>query len=80
MNPNMEHKPQDYSDVRGEYAPAVYSALERHLPPSVLDANREIKLQLMREVLGHYWPHGERNKVRLWILLDRNIYGPCVFF
>ncbi|KAF0921042.1 hypothetical protein E2562_038242 [Oryza meyeriana var. granulata] len=64
LNPNMEHKPQDYSDVRGEYAPAVYSALERHLPPSLLDSNREIKLQLMRDVLGHYWPHGERNKVQ----------------
>uniref|UniRef100_A0A0D9V1C0 Fe2OG dioxygenase domain-containing protein n=1 Tax=Leersia perrieri TaxID=77586 RepID=A0A0D9V1C0_9ORYZ len=64
LNPNLEHNPQDYSDVRGEYAPAVYSALERHLPPSLLDSNRETKLQLMREVLGHYWPQGERNKVQ----------------
>ncbi|KAM0925201.1 hypothetical protein ACQ4PT_004353 [Festuca glaucescens] len=31
FNPNTEHKSQDYTDVRGEYAPAVYSALERHL-------------------------------------------------
>ncbi|KAF8652637.1 hypothetical protein HU200_062705 [Digitaria exilis] len=63
-NPNAEHKPQDYSDVRGEYAPAVYSALERHLPPSLLDADRDVKLQFMRDILARYWPQGERNKVQ----------------
>lgn len=70
-NPNAEHKPQDYSDVRGEYAPAVYSALERHLPPSLLDADRDVKLQFMRDILARYWPQGERNKVRLSSLLSR---------
>nr|CAB3503174.1 unnamed protein product [Digitaria exilis] len=59
----VAHKPQDYSDVRGEYAPAVYSALERHLPPSLLDADRDVKLQFMRDILARYWPQGERNKV-----------------
>jgi hypothetical protein len=63
LNPNAEHKPQDYSDVRGEYAPAVYSALERHLPPSLLDADRDVKLHFMRDILARYWPQGERNKV-----------------
>jgi len=67
LNPNAEHKPQDYSDVRGEYAPAVYSALERHLPPSLLDADRDVKLHFMRDILARYWPQGERNKVRLSI-------------
>ncbi|KAG2589013.1 hypothetical protein PVAP13_5NG352100 [Panicum virgatum] len=64
LNPNAEHKPQDYSDVRGEYAPAVYSALERHLPPSLLDADRDVKLHFMRDILARYWPQGERNKVQ----------------
>ncbi|KAL6608008.1 hypothetical protein ACP70R_041071 [Stipagrostis hirtigluma subsp. patula] len=64
LNPNTEHKPQDYSDVHGEYAPAIYSALERHLPPSLLDADRDVKLHFMRDILARYWPHGERNKVQ----------------
>ncbi|KAL6884520.1 hypothetical protein ACP4OV_010456 [Aristida adscensionis] len=64
LNPNTEHRPQDYSDVQGEYAPAVYSALERHLPPSLLEADRDVKLHLMRDILARYWPHGERNKVQ----------------
>ena len=67
LNPNAEHKPQDYSDVRGEYAPVVYSALERHLPPSLLDADRDVKLHFMRDILARYWPQGERNKVRFSI-------------
>lgn len=70
LNPNAEHKPQDYSDVRGEYAPAVYSALERHLPPSLLDADRDVKLHFMRDILARYWPQGERNKV--WISIPRS--------
>ncbi|CAO2203585.1 unnamed protein product [Urochloa humidicola] len=64
LNPNAEHKPQDYIDVRGEYAPAVYSALERHLPPSLLDVDRDVMLHFMREILARYWPQGERNKVQ----------------
>jgi hypothetical protein len=64
FNPNTEHKSQDYTDVRGEYAPAVYSALERHLPPSLLEADRDVKLDFMRDILARYWPHGERNKVQ----------------
>ncbi|GJN40226.1 hypothetical protein PR202_gb29410 [Eleusine coracana subsp. coracana] len=67
LNPNTEHKPHDYSDVRGEYAPAVYSALERHLPPSLLEADRDVKLHFMGDILARYWPQGERNKVRLLI-------------
>uniref|UniRef100_A0A8R7TUL1 Uncharacterized protein n=2 Tax=Triticum urartu TaxID=4572 RepID=A0A8R7TUL1_TRIUA len=70
LNPNTEHKPQDYTDVRGEYAPAVYSALERHLPPSLLDADRDVKLHFMRDILARYWPHGERNKYH-------SAVGPC---
>ncbi|KAG8044699.1 hypothetical protein GUJ93_ZPchr0075g2724 [Zizania palustris] len=66
VNPNTEHKPQDYRDLRGEYAPVVYSALERHLPPSLLEADRDVKLQFMRDVLAHYWPPGERTR-GLWV-------------
>lgn len=70
LNPNADHKPEDYSDVRGEYAPAVYSALERHLPPSLIDADRDVKLHFMRDILARYWPQGERNKVWLSIPLS----------
>jgi hypothetical protein len=88
LNPNAEHKPQDYSDVRGEYAPAVYSALERHLPPSLLDADRGVKLHFMRDVLARYWPQGERNKVRFSIppryllisMVIRLIHARWLFF
>ncbi|RLN23196.1 putative PKHD-type hydroxylase [Panicum miliaceum] len=93
LNPNAEHKPQDYSDVRGEYAPAVYSALERHLPPSLLDADRDVKLHFMRDILARYWPQGERNKVqrhkeyrqrilRLYKPLHEELYNmhPSAFF
>ncbi|VAH76733.1 hypothetical protein VPH35_051755 [Triticum aestivum] len=77
LNPNTEHKPQDYTDVRGEYAPAVYSALERHLPPSLLEADRDVKLHFMRDILARYWPHGERNKP-----LHQELYSmhPSAFF
>ncbi|KQK04481.1 uncharacterized PKHD-type hydroxylase At1g22950 isoform X2 [Brachypodium distachyon] len=64
LHPNTEHEPQDYTDVRGEYAPAVYSALELHLPPSLLEADRDDKLQFMQNILSRYWPRGERNKVQ----------------
>ena len=83
FNPNTEHKSQDYTDVRGEYAPAVYSALERHLPPSLLEADRDVKLHFMRDILARYWPHGERNKVVLSIpeslfSLLSDMHGHCV--
>ncbi|GLJ31657.1 hypothetical protein SUGI_0636050 [Cryptomeria japonica] len=62
--PNMDHKPENYDDVRTDYHPAVFSALERFLPPDSLNARREIKLQHMSDVISSYLPRGERMRAQ----------------
>ncbi|KAH9322768.1 hypothetical protein KI387_017407, partial [Taxus chinensis] len=62
--PNMDHRPENYEDVRTDYHPAVFSALERFLPPNLLNARREIKLQHMSDILSSYMPRGERTRAQ----------------
>lgn len=64
ISPNMEHRPERYDDLAGEVEAAVFSSLERHLPPTMLDFPRDAKFQYMLEVLSRYLPEGERTKVR----------------
>ena len=63
LNPNTEHKPERYDDVQSEFDPAIFSSLERHLPPSMLEVPRDAKVQFMKEILARYLPEGERNRV-----------------
>ncbi|PKA56953.1 putative PKHD-type hydroxylase [Apostasia shenzhenica] len=64
LNPNKEHQPDKYEDVQSEFGAPIFSSLERHLPPSMLEAPRQAKLDFMREVLGRYLPEGERARVQ----------------
>ncbi|RWW29278.1 hypothetical protein GW17_00006204 [Ensete ventricosum] len=68
LNPNTEHKPERYDDVQSEYDSAIFSYLERHLPPSMLDVSRDAKVEFMKEILSPYLPEGERNRLSLEIL------------
>ncbi|PKU82670.1 uncharacterized PKHD-type hydroxylase At1g22950 [Dendrobium catenatum] len=64
LNPNKVHKPDTYEDVQSEFDPSIYSSLERHLPPSMLEAPRDAKLEFMREILARYLPEGDRARVK----------------
>lgn len=63
LNPNKEHKPERYDDLQSEFDPVIFSSLERHLPPSMLEVPREAKAQFMKEILARYLPEGERTRV-----------------
>lgn len=69
LNPNTNHKPESYEDLKLEFDPTVYSSLERHLPPSMLAVGREAKVQFMKEILARYLPEGERTRVRRSLFL-----------
>lgn len=64
LNPNKKHKPETYDDLQLDFAPSVFSSLERYLPPSMLGSCREDKVNFMTEILLKYLPHGERHKVQ----------------
>ncbi|KAL6007376.1 2-oxoglutarate and iron-dependent oxygenase domain-containing protein cp2 [Asimina triloba] len=64
VNPNADHKPDNYDDLQLEFDASVFSSLERHLPPSMLGVSRDMKLQFMKEILGRYLPQGERLRVQ----------------
>lgn len=64
LNPNTEHKPDSYDDLPLEFSPLLFSCLERYLPSSLLSANRDSKVQYMREILLKYSPEGERIRVQ----------------
>ncbi|KAK8949437.1 hypothetical protein KSP39_PZI005494 [Platanthera zijinensis] len=64
LNPNKAHKPDMYDDVQSEFDPSIFCSLERHLPPSMLEAPRDAKFAFMREILSRYLPEGDRARVR----------------
>ncbi|KAG1346953.1 putative PKHD-type hydroxylase [Cocos nucifera] len=64
LNPNTEHKPERYDDLETEFDPSIFSSLERHLPPTMLEVPRDAKVQFMKEILARYLPEGERTRVQ----------------
>ncbi|XP_042505990.1 2-oxoglutarate and iron-dependent oxygenase domain-containing protein CP2-like [Macadamia integrifolia] len=64
LSPSTEHIPENYDDLQLEFSPSVFSSLERYLPPSMLSASRNAKIQYMREILARYLPEGERIRVQ----------------
>uniref|UniRef100_A0A0E0JEX2 Fe2OG dioxygenase domain-containing protein n=1 Tax=Oryza punctata TaxID=4537 RepID=A0A0E0JEX2_ORYPU len=56
--PDEDHVPDNYGDGPDELGitPAVYQALERHLPPDLVGAPAEVKRYFMRSVLHNYIP------------------------
>lgn len=63
LNPNTEHKADNYDDMELDFSPLIYSNLEKYLPPSIISSSRENKAHYMRELLVRYCPEGERNRV-----------------
>ncbi|XP_031101246.1 uncharacterized PKHD-type hydroxylase At1g22950 isoform X1 [Ipomoea triloba] len=64
LNPSMDHKSDNYDDLQLDFSPLLYSSLERYLPPTILNSNRDSKVQYMREILLRYSPEGERTRVQ----------------
>ncbi|KAG9449008.1 hypothetical protein H6P81_008973 [Aristolochia fimbriata] len=64
LNPNTDHKPDNYEDLKLDFSPSIFSSLERYLPPSMLGGSRDAKLQFMQEILSRYLPEGERTRVQ----------------
>lgn len=64
LNPNTEHKPERYDDLQTDLDPSIFTSLERHLPPSMLEVPRDVKVQFMKEILARYLPDGERSRVQ----------------
>ncbi|XP_023520974.1 uncharacterized PKHD-type hydroxylase At1g22950-like [Cucurbita pepo subsp. pepo] len=64
LQPKEDHKSETYEDLQLEFSPLLFSMLERHLPPSMLNVARDLKLQYMRDILLRYAPEGERNRVQ----------------
>ncbi|WP_411018043.1 hypothetical protein, partial [Salmonella sp. s33260] len=63
--PNLDHLPDSYEDVKDlEYPAAMYSAMERYLPPEFLNAPRNNKLTVLQQILSRYRPNGERARLQ----------------
>jgi len=62
--PKLDHGSDCYEDVKSDYHPALFSALERFLPSQLLDAPRDVKLQYLNKVVSRYVPRGDRNRVQ----------------
>ncbi|KAH9322966.1 hypothetical protein KI387_017605, partial [Taxus chinensis] len=63
-DPNLQHKSDSYEDFKSDYHPALFSALESHLPLHMLDAPKDVKLQFLGKVISRYASRGERNRVQ----------------
>ncbi|KAJ9563594.1 hypothetical protein OSB04_008754 [Centaurea solstitialis] len=77
LNPNQDHKPDSYDDLRLEFTPLLFSSLERYLPPNLLNVPRDAKYKYMRDILRRYSTEGERTRP-----LYRELYtlNPSTFF
>ncbi|KAJ9676908.1 hypothetical protein PVL29_022087 [Vitis rotundifolia] len=64
LNPNKDHKPDNYDDLQLDFNPSIFSSLEPYLPPSMLSVSREAKVQFMREILLRYLPQGEQTRAQ----------------
>lgn len=64
INPNRDHKCEKYDDVKSDFDPAIFAALEKHLPSSMLDKSRDAKVEFMKEILERYLPVGEKARVQ----------------
>lgn len=63
LNPNADHEPDSYEDLQLEFSPFLFSSLEKYLPPFMLNARRDTKVQFMRNILLRYSDETERNRV-----------------
>lgn len=63
INPNNEHRPESYEDLKLDFPSAVYSSLEKYLPQQILASDREEKVKFMTDIMLRHLPHGERSRV-----------------
>ncbi|XLR48077.1 hypothetical protein S83_032737, partial [Arachis hypogaea] len=54
LNLNKEHKAEEYEDLQLMYCPAVFTALERYLPPNMLNARREHKVYALTALMASF--------------------------
>lgn len=64
-DPNLDHRSDCYEDVKSDYHPALFSALERYLPSQILASPRDVKLQFLNNVVSRYSSRGERSRVQV---------------
>ncbi|KAD4983068.1 hypothetical protein E3N88_19739 [Mikania micrantha] len=64
LNPNRDHRAENYDDLAIEFNPLLFSSLERYLPRNLLNAPREIKYEYMRGTLRPYLIADDRNRVQ----------------
>ncbi|XP_047944406.1 2-oxoglutarate and iron-dependent oxygenase domain-containing protein CP2-like [Salvia hispanica] len=64
LNPNSDHRPDNYEELDLEFNPLIFSSLERYLPPNLLPQVRDVKLNYMREILLGYYPENERIRLQ----------------
>lgn len=62
LNPNQDHKAENYDDLGVEFTPLLFSSLERYLPPNLLNGSRDAKFKYMRDILRRYSTEGERTR------------------
>lgn len=65
LHPDSCHSPSSYEDLQLDFSPLLYSSLERYLPPPVVNAPRDRKIHYIQDILGRYFPAGERNRVQV---------------
>lgn len=68
INPNNEHRPESYEDLKLDFPSAVYSSLEKYLPQQILVSSREEKVKFMTDIMLRHLPHGERSRVCFKVL------------
>ncbi|CAA2949650.1 uncharacterized PKHD-type hydroxylase At1g22950-like [Olea europaea var. sylvestris] len=64
LNPNANHKPDNYEDLNLDFSPYLFSSLERYLPPNLLLMSRDVKVTYMRDILLRYSPESERIRLQ----------------
>ena len=69
VNPNRDHKSENYEDLQLEFNPHIFGSLEQYLPPHILNLSREVKLRYMRNILLRYFPENDRNRVGLTVTI-----------
>ncbi|KAM7272041.1 hypothetical protein ACFE04_031255 [Oxalis oulophora] len=61
VTPKSDHEPDCYDDLQSlEFSPLLFGSLERYLPLSVINTDRDVKVQYMRDILRGYAAENQR--------------------
>ncbi|CAJ2630630.1 unnamed protein product [Trifolium pratense] len=63
-SPRSDHMPDNYEDLPLDFNPLVFTSLERHLPPHVINLSKDVKAHYMSNILLRYLPHSERTRMQ----------------